>query len=984
MQQRGTGFTNVSKILQANRGNRLGQTVSGGIQQQTQGVQTGVQQAKDKFKQETDKKRLDSEENIEQKQQVLGKFDPNQFNPDASQFKVSSGLSSDYAARKKQYEQEQKKYNKQYETQTGTWQKQISDYQSKIDSTKNAPLTYDNNAYAGTGANRDYINRLQNEVNEIKNRPNTYASQEYGMGAYRNIDRQKTPEMIARDQKELAEKQAELDKQLAPVRAYQEQIRNSEINRYQSMVNQLNERAKLEADARKYKEDEYKKKYGALDKDFSSATEREKQSWLEAEKQRMLSGNMPTEEEINRMAEMSLGAYSGPTELQDVGSLYSKAQQAEQLGSLARSSGGQKELLRKFVGGGADYTSGQKMLDQTLLSQDPSANLGAAARSTRGSISDVQREAMLAGEQGKELVGRAKIFGEQIGTELQAASTPYQQMIKDRLTQYQGKETERDAKMQGIQDLLAGKGDQYKNIDSNTRMGLALQQAYNEGVIDEGTVEKLIGKDGLINRGLATEADLSKLLAERFKTTKAANLNEAGVSTEAERARINALERMQRKQGTDLTFGDKEIKGYQASGGKFDLKSLEQYITKAEAERAKTDPKFAKELKQRVTNAQLIASGAGQVAGSYATPGGLAGIATGDMLNQLGMDLITGGDSTSQAAKGAATVGYGAAKLSSDTQFKIINSLINDTKLGDTEAGRQLSNMLGAGQGVYNKGLGEVYSEGINWADGLSNLTKDGKLDQSLAKLSGFDAAKNLTKDLEREFGDAMDKISSGFGAGTTGRGWDVGSLGAGGGDKTKIKDLAGKSSDEIKVYMDRMAKKIDSDSRGWNTKRGSDIGTGGKYSEKDQAMNAAKLERMMQMYQATLAYERKQQKALEDFYAKGLMPGSQPQQTMPRIRFSDKNVKKDVDYDPKDVSAFMNRIKAASYNYKDEVKDSPLASKNREIGVMAQDLEKSKLGKEAVTTTDKGKIVDYDNLGPKMLASIANLNERLKKMEGK
>ena len=67
----------------------------------------------------------------------------------------------------------------------------------------------------------------------------------------------------------------------------------------------------------------------------------------------------------------------------------------------------------------------------------------------------------------------------------------------------------------------------------------------------------------------------------------------------------------------------------------------------------------------------------------------------------------------------------------------------------------------------------------------------------------------------------------------------------------------------------------------------------------------------------------------------------------------------------------------------KDEVKDDPRASKDRQLGVMAQDLEKSKLGKEAVHDADIGKVVDYKDLEPKMLASLAALNQRLKKLEG-
>ena len=67
----------------------------------------------------------------------------------------------------------------------------------------------------------------------------------------------------------------------------------------------------------------------------------------------------------------------------------------------------------------------------------------------------------------------------------------------------------------------------------------------------------------------------------------------------------------------------------------------------------------------------------------------------------------------------------------------------------------------------------------------------------------------------------------------------------------------------------------------------------------------------------------------------------------------------------------------------KKEVRDLPIASKDRQIGIMAQDLEKSKLGKDAVKDTEIGKVVDYKDLEPKVLASLAALNKRLKKLEG-
>lgn len=99
---------------------------------------------------------------------------------------------------------------------------------------------------------------------------------------------------------------------------------------------------------------------------------------------------------------------------------------------------------------------------------------------------------------------------------------------------------------------------------------------------------------------------------------------------------------------------------------------------------------------------------------------------------------------------------------------------------------------------------------------------------------------------------------------------------------------------------------------------------------------------------------------------------------------YSDENLKENIEYSDKDVKAFLDRIKPAAYDYKDKVKNSPLASPDRQLGVMAQDLEKSKLGKEAVSEGEDGKIVDYKDLQPKMLASLAALNQRLKKIEGK
>ena len=75
----------------------------------------------------------------------------------------------------------------------------------------------------------------------------------------------------------------------------------------------------------------------------------------------------------------------------------------------------------------------------------------------------------------------------------------------------------------------------------------------------------------------------------------------------------------------------------------------------------------------------------------------------------------------------------------------------------------------------------------------------------------------------------------------------------------------------------------------------------------------------------------------------------------------------------------FLGKLKPYKYDYKNEED-----GRGKQAGVMAQDLEKTEVGKQAVIDTPKGKMVNYNKLGPTMLSSLVELNERLKKLEGK
>ncbi len=79
------------------------------------------------------------------------------------------------------------------------------------------------------------------------------------------------------------------------------------------------------------------------------------------------------------------------------------------------------------------------------------------------------------------------------------------------------------------------------------------------------------------------------------------------------------------------------------------------------------------------------------------------------------------------------------------------------------------------------------------------------------------------------------------------------------------------------------------------------------------------------------------------------------------------------------DLKEMLDKITPAQYDYKNEVGGEP-----NQVGVMAQDLEKSKIGKQFVQEADDGtKMVDYGKMSPMFLAAIKDLTDRLDRMDG-
>lgn len=103
-----------------------------------------------------------------------------------------------------------------------------------------------------------------------------------------------------------------------------------------------------------------------------------------------------------------------------------------------------------------------------------------------------------------------------------------------------------------------------------------------------------------------------------------------------------------------------------------------------------------------------------------------------------------------------------------------------------------------------------------------------------------------------------------------------------------------------------------------------------------------------------------------------------------PLAALSDKELKKEIEKTGHTTKDFLNALKAYTYEYKNP--DMPGAGKGRHMGVMAQDLEKAgPIGKSMVKETPNGtKMVDYGQGFGAVLAAVADIHDRLKKLESK
>jgi hypothetical protein len=102
----------------------------------------------------------------------------------------------------------------------------------------------------------------------------------------------------------------------------------------------------------------------------------------------------------------------------------------------------------------------------------------------------------------------------------------------------------------------------------------------------------------------------------------------------------------------------------------------------------------------------------------------------------------------------------------------------------------------------------------------------------------------------------------------------------------------------------------------------------------------------------------------------------------VPRPSASDIRVKEDIKPGSPSIRKMLDKLDPYEYDYKDEaIEDESMLGS--QLGVMAQDLEESDLGEKFVQEDMNGvKRVDYGKMGSTQMAALADLHQRLKKLE--
>lgn len=722
--KQGTGFTNVNRVLQANQGNQLGSTVGTGVSNTARNVQTQTDASKANFEKESQANRLDTKEADEKRENVIGRFNEDNYKVDESNFQTSSGLNEQYQAAKDNYATQQK-------TQQDAAAKQQATIQARIDADKAAAASLQERQRGATSQLEPIIQGGQ-----------IVGYQSRQVGGISSAEKK-------------------------------------QLDAYNASVNSLTGLQGIQGGVTEAQGKELEAQLADIESQYGEMTAKEKAAWINTEKEKLIQQNMLTDQEINDFTKYRAGVYTGPKELNDYATLSGQAAEAGKLGDLTGSSGGRQELLRRFVGGDG-YTQGQQRLDTMLLGQDGSA-LQQARKDTRGVENQVKGANENASNLAQEYTGRAKIFGDETTKQLNDARNPLSTKIDEQLGSLTADEKARNDNFTKLQDVLSGKAENMQGMDRMTQLGVGLQSAMDNGYLTQEQANQLLGDNGLISRAEALGLNANDLINQRITNTAASNMNRGGAASSTQEAQLTALDKLLGKQGQDVEFG---TAGEDVKKGKtgFDTESLDAYLKQVEDGKAKTDTKYAESIKKMREDQSAM--------------GGLNMIKDGTMQN-LTYDprALVGG--TANIANGAA---QSFVKAPNDILKAMNNMKINGVSVADMPGGSQLNQLIAMQDKLGNAVLDPTKTISNSLVGGTQDIFK-GNVAAGLKQLLGGpgNVLKDTTKNIGNEIGNAVSKVASGFGAGSTGN-WDVGdyNMTSATGQKMKVKDFAKMSSGDI------------------------------------------------------------------------------------------------------------------------------------------------------------------------------------------
>lgn len=99
-------------------------------------------------------------------------------------------------------------------------------------------------------------------------------------------------------------------------------------------------------------------------------------------------------------------------------------------------------------------------------------------------------------------------------------------------------------------------------------------------------------------------------------------------------------------------------------------------------------------------------------------------------------------------------------------------------------------------------------------------------------------------------------------------------------------------------------------------------------------------------------------------------------------FKFSDKKLKKDI-HEPteEDIDQFLEAVRPMLYKYKDP-SGAHGKTPGKHLGIIAQELEKTNVGKSLVVDTPQGKAIDLPSTVGTLLATSARMHDRLSSLE--